>query len=120
MIPAFDSTLPDQLSTDLGVESAIPLMEDFLAELPGQLLDLQRFATENRREELSRLAHSLQGIGLSFGLVGMGSKLRDLEAIAKTCTVGESTTLISQISSEATRSVAGLRSWMAAQTPASS
>jgi two-component system, sensor histidine kinase and response regulator len=120
VIPAFDSTLPDQLSTDLGVESAIPLMEDFLAELPGQLLDLQRFATENRREELSRLAHSLQGIGLSFGLVGMGSKLRDLEAIAKTCTVGESTTLISQISSEATRSVAGLRSWMAAQTPASS
>ena len=119
IIPAFDPSLPDQLATDLGADSAIPLMEDFLAELPGQLLELQRLATESRREELFRLAHSLQGIGLSFGLAGMGSKLRDLEAIAKTCTLGEATTLISLISSEATRSVTGLRSWIAAHTPAS-
>ncbi len=118
-IPAFDPTLPDQLSADLGADSAIPLMEDFLSDLPGQLLELERFATENRREELFRLAHSLQGIGLSFGLVGMASKLRELEAMAKACTVGEATTLISLISSEATRSVTGLRSWMAAHMPAS-
>jgi PAS domain S-box-containing protein len=116
-IPAFDPTLPDQLSADLGADSAVPLMEDFLSELPGQLLELERFAAENRREELFRLAHSLQGIGLSFGLVGMASKLRELEAMAKTCTVGEATTLISLISSEATRSVTGLRSWIAAQMP---
>ena len=65
--------------------------------------------------ELFRLAHSLQGIGLSFGLVGMSSKLRELEAMAKTCAAGEATTWISLISSEATRSVTGLRSWIAAQ-----
>ena len=115
IIPAFDPTLPDQLSADLGAESAIPLMEDFLSDLPGQLLELERFASENRREELFRLAHSLQGIGLSFGLVGMSSKLRELEAMAKTCAAGEATTWISLISSEATRSVTGLRSWIAAQ-----
>lgn len=115
LIAAFDPSLPDQLSRDLGADSAIPLMEDFLSELPGQLQELQRLATESRREELFRLAHSLQGIGLSFGLIGMGSKLRELEAIAKTCTAGEATALVSLISSEATHSVAGLRSWIAVQ-----
>ncbi len=111
-VRAFSRTNPDQLLSDLDPESITMIMEEFLAELPDRLAELPLLAREGRSEELSRLAHSLQGIGLSFGLDRFGAKLRELEHFAVTGNKDAIDALIAKIPSEAEQGVAELRSWI--------
>ena len=111
-IPKFSPTIPDQLATDLGAESAIMIVEDFLAELPDRLAELPAFASQGRWEELSRLAHSLQGMGLSVGLNGFGAKMKELEQLAPTGDKETVDALLTTIPDEAAQGVAELRGWI--------
>lgn len=110
--PKFSPTIPDQLVTDLGSESAIMIVEDFLAELPDRLAELPLFASQGRSEELSRLAHSLQGMGLSVGLDRFGAKMKELEQLALAGDAKAIDDLIAKIPEEAELGVSELRSWI--------
>ena len=80
--PIFDPERPTELCLELGDEGVSAIIDDFLADLPQRIAELSALAGTDRRGEVARLAHSLQGISLSFGLVQLGGQLRALELAA--------------------------------------
>ena len=75
----FDPDRPAQLCSELGDEAVEEVIADFLKDLPARSAELQTLMAAARWAELGRLAHSLQGIGFSFGLIGLGRQLQTLE-----------------------------------------
>ena len=79
----FDPQRPAQLCAELDDEGVRGIIEDFLADVPRQIPEIGVLAKAGRRSEAGRLAHSLRGISLSFGLVRFGSHLREIEEQAE-------------------------------------
>lgn len=117
MALSFQRDRPDELATDLGLENTVSLMGEFLAELPSQLEDLQQLHQTGQWVELSRLAHSVQGISLSFGLVELASKLRRIELLAGQPDATEMNRWMAEVPGAADRSISGLKSWIAEMAP---
>jgi CheY-like chemotaxis protein len=81
--PDFDSQSPARLCVDIGDENVGGIMQDFLRDLPLQIAGLGVLVKAGQVIEAGRLAHSLRGISMSFGLVGLGSHLKEFEAKAE-------------------------------------
>ena len=79
----FDAASLDQLCNDLGSEGVCSIARDFLAELPGQVSQLQKLAVAAEWKEFERIAHSMQGIAGSLGLGALPTKFRELENAAR-------------------------------------
>ena len=80
---SFNSQSPAQLCTDLGNENVSCIMQDFLRDLPLQIAGLGVLVKAGQLGEAGRLAHSLRGISMSFGLVRLGSHLKEFEGKAE-------------------------------------
>jgi len=72
-----------QLCAELEREPVVKLVGDLVAELPGRMAELERLAAEKDWTSLQRQAHSLKGLGRTFGLVAVSEVFRDIEAWAK-------------------------------------
>ena len=109
---AFDPQRPAQLCVELGDESVRQIIVDYLAELPGQVAEIGALAKAGRRSKAGRLAHSLRGISLSFGLVEFGAHLWEIEEMAEGGDDAGLGRLLELLPGEAERARAELRGWM--------
>lgn len=109
----FDPAKPQQLMNDLDVQSVREIIYAFLSEIPSRLTELEEMAIQPPGEPLARWAHSMQGICLSFGLVGLGLKLQALEQAILVNDAKEIRSLASEIPEAAHRSISPLREWLA-------
>jgi len=110
----FDAGRLDQLCKDLDDEGVCAIVTDFLAEFPGQVLQLQEFAKAGQWEEVARLAHSMQGITGSLGLGVIPARLRQLEDGARQGLEETIRLTLPTLVEAATKSESALKSWLAA------
>jgi signal transduction histidine kinase/DNA-binding NarL/FixJ family response regulator len=110
----FDPQRPAQLCADLGAEGVQAIIDDFLEDLPRRSAELQTLAAAGQWVELARLAHSLQGIGLSFGLESLVGQLRALETAAQAGERESIIALLGPLPGLAVDGAAALRQWVAA------
>ena len=108
----FDPQRPSQLCADLGEEGVRGIIGDYLAELPGQVIEIGVLAKAGHLSDAGRLAHSLRGISLSFGLVQFGAHLLEIEEMAEGGDEAGLGRLLEALPGEAERAEAGLRGWM--------
>ena len=110
----FDPQIPDQLCAELGDEAVRGIIKDFLADLPRQVPEIGVLARAGRRSEAGRLAHSLRGSSLSFGLVRFGSHLGEIEEQAEAGDHAGWGPLLERLPAAAAQAQADLRQWLAA------
>ena len=108
----FDPQLPAQLCADLGDEAVHAIIGDYLADLPRQIPEIGVMARAGRLEEAGRLAHSIRGISLSFGLVGFGAQLREIEDKAGAGDQAGLGPLLDRLPGAAEQAQSALRQWM--------
>jgi HPt (histidine-containing phosphotransfer) domain-containing protein len=58
------------------------LADSFLAQAPGQVVELRRAAEQGQAAELRRLAHTLKSNAATFGATGLAESCRALEHAA--------------------------------------
>ena len=80
---ALDPQRPAKLCAEIGDENAHRLIDDFLADLPGLIAEIRVIAKAGPPSKVGCLAHSLLGISLAFGLVQLGSLLRQIQERAE-------------------------------------
>ena len=107
----------DQLCKDLDVENVSAIVQEFLAEIPGQMERMQELLGTETWPEISRLAHSMQGIASSLGLGLMPALLRELETAAEQSSAEIVKAKIATLGPVAKDSATALESWLSAQTP---
>jgi PAS domain S-box-containing protein len=83
VLVAFDPQRPAKLCAEFGDQNAHEIIDDFLAALPGLIVEIGVMAKAKAPGKVGRLAHSLLGISLTFGLVQLGSHLRQIEERAE-------------------------------------
>ena len=108
----FDPELPAQLCADLGDEAVRAIIEDYLADLPRQIPEIGVMAGAGRLEEACRLAHSIRGISLSFGLVRLSAQLREIEDKAGAGDQAGLGPLLDVLPAAAEEAQSALRRWM--------
>ncbi len=112
----FDVKRLDQLCKDLDDDGVCAIVRDFLAEFPGQVIQLQKLAGSAQWEEFAGLAHSMQGITSSLGLGIVPAKLRELEAAARAQPSESIRPSLSALNKAADESVTVLNAWLTAHT----
>jgi len=111
----FDHSRPTQLWTELGEEGVRAIMEDFLRELPETADRLSSLANAGQAQELARLAHSIQGIGLSLGLDKLAGHCLALEEAANRRDAARTAHLLRALPGLVGAGERGLREWLIAQ-----
>ena len=112
----FEAARLNQLCKDLDTESVSAIVQEFLAEIPGQMTRLQELVATEAWPEISRLVHSMQGIASSLGLGLLPARLRELETAADESSAEIITAKLVTLRPVAEDSAAALKSWLAAQT----
>ena len=110
---SFDPTHPAQLCADLGVESVREIIEDLLKDLARQAVAIESMSAAGRWQELGLLAHSLQGISMTSGLVGFSVELRLLERLALAGDGAEAEQVVRRLPAIMEQGIAALREWLA-------
>jgi CheY-like chemotaxis protein len=113
----FDPQRPALLCADLGEPDVRVIIEDFLADLPQQILELGVLAEAGRRSEAARLAHSLRGASSSFGLAQFSSHLQEIEDQAPADETTGLSPLLDRLRPAAEQAQADLRQWLNARRP---
>ena len=113
--PDFDPARPAELWAELRAEDVGGIIEDFLHDLPAMIEKLTSPDNAVPVGELARLAHSLRGIGLSFGLVKLAEHCRALEDAATAGDAQSQAQLMTALPGLAKASETALRQWLAAQ-----
>ena len=83
VLVAFDPQRPAKLCAEFGDENAHEMIDDFLADLPGLIAEIGAMTKARAPGKVGRLAHSLRGTSLAFGLEQLGSLLRQIEERAE-------------------------------------
>jgi len=73
----------EQMCAELEREPVVRLVADFTAELPGRMVEFERLAAAKDWPNLQRQAHSLKGLGRTFGLMAVSEVFRDFEERVK-------------------------------------
>jgi len=116
-LTGFDPKRPAQLCAELGDEGMLAIIEDFLKDLPERARKMESLAVAGKVKELARLAHSLQGIGLSVGMNGFSAKLRALENAANAGDHPAVAQLMRSLPADVEQSISELRGWLATRRP---
>ncbi len=111
----FDPERPAQLCDDLGTEAVQAIIEEFLKDLPARCAEAEALNTAGDLAQLGRLAHSLQGIGFSLGLIEFGNLLRRLEQATGTGEAAEAARLAKSLTGVVEQGVAALKIWLASR-----
>jgi len=112
----FQAARLDQLCKDLDMENVCAIVKDFLAEMPAQINRMQELVGTETWPEISRLAHSMQGIASSLGLGLLPALLRELETAADESSAETVRAKLATLRPAANDSETALKSWLAAQT----
>jgi len=102
----------DELAAELDRESVALMVREFVAELPARLAGLERLAAEGQREELERAAHSLKGVGASFGLTELSHALEAVEQAAGTGDLDQARARLPAVQAGLGPAVASLQRWL--------
>lgn len=112
----FDPSYPARLWQELGAEGVRDIVQDFLEDLSKLATELPALAKAGALDELARRAHSVQGIGLSVGLLGMAQLCRELEQAAATRDAQAIAEPMKRLPTLAERGRASLADWLDQQT----
>jgi len=104
-----DAAPLEQLWTELGGEDVRSLVEGFLQDLAGLVARLAAHAAANETAELGRLAHSLRGSALAFGLTAVGLLAGGVEAAVNAGDLPQASRQIASLQECLPRSQAWLR-----------
>jgi CheY-like chemotaxis protein/HPt (histidine-containing phosphotransfer) domain-containing protein len=113
----FDPQRLEELCAELDNEAVRAIVTDFLASLPRQILELGALVQAASRPEAARLAHSLLGISLTFGLTQFASLLREIEAKAPASDAAGLSSLLDLLPATSAQAESDLRQWLAALPP---
>ena len=113
----FESARLDQLCQDLDDDCIRSIVNDFLAEFPGQILQLRELADLEAWPEFVRIAHSMQGIAMSLGLGMVPAQLRCLEEIVNQEQPERVRANMPALHAAAKNSEVALKSWLSAHAP---
>ena len=72
-----------RVETELGLEAAYELLDSFLRDTPGRLVQLRQWFSIRNQEEMIRGAHSLGGSASIFGLANFSRQALRLEELAR-------------------------------------
>ena len=113
----FDPQRPAQLCAELGDEGVRAIIEDFLKDLPERIREIGTLNSAGRRNDVSRLAHSLRGISLSVGLVQLAEQLREIEDAAGSVEETRLPQLLQVLPGSSNQAQIELRQWLDAHQP---
>ena len=68
-----------ELKATMGPEFVVELVDTFLDEAPGMLVELRTARVEGNADRFRRAAHSLKSNANTFGAVGLAGRARELE-----------------------------------------
>ncbi len=108
----FEAARLEQLCQDLDKDSVCLIVTDFLSEFPGQMLQMQDLAKAEAWTEISRLAHSIQGIATSLGLGTLPALLREIETAADAALAEAVRAKLPALNEAAKYTEAALKSWL--------
>ncbi|MFC5457132.1 PAS domain S-box protein [Prosthecobacter fluviatilis] len=86
-----------QLAAELSTEDAVELMENWFADAPKRILELEKLDGGEDQAALRRTAHALKGSSSLFGLTAFHSLCRELELSAEQNQRAVQTGLITQL-----------------------
>jgi CheY-like chemotaxis protein len=110
----FEAARLEQLCQDLDKDSVCAIVTDFLAEFPAQILQIQELTAAEACPEISRLAHSMQGITTSLGLGTLPARLREIETAADKSLAAAVRAKLPELNEVAKITEAALKSWLSA------
>ena len=110
----FDPQRLAQLRADIGDRGVRSVIEAFLADLFQQIPEISVLVRAGRQSDASRVAHSLRGISLSFGLVRFGSQLQEIEDQTRAGAAAGLAPLLDLLPAAAEQAQADLRQWLEA------
>ena len=68
-----------ELKATMGPEFVVELVDTFLDEAPGMLVELRAARVEGDADRFRRAAHSLKSNANTFGAIGLAGRARELE-----------------------------------------
>ena len=68
-----------ELRATMGPEFVVELVDTFLDEAPGMLVELRAARAEGDADRFRRAAHSLKSNANTFGAIGLAGRARELE-----------------------------------------
>ena len=111
----FNPRQPEQLWAELDGEGVQMIIEDFLRDLPAMIEQLVSLAGTDEHEKMARVAHSVQGIGLSLGFDLLSAQCRAVEECIHNAEFHRVAGLIEPIPELMAASRAAIQAWLAAQ-----
>jgi len=111
----FDPGRPAQLWAELDHQDVRAVIEDFLLDLSRTTEQMAALAATGKLRDLSRLAHSLRGSGLSFGLVVLSRHAGAVEEAIRADDSPRATQALREMMGTVPGSQAALRQWLDAQ-----
>ena len=72
----------DTLSSELGLEAVLLLIEEFLADTPQQIQKLSMLVQQNDAANVHLEAHSIKSLALTFGMSQTGVIAKQIESAA--------------------------------------
>jgi len=109
----------EQLCADLDPETVASMVRDLLDEVPARRHELERLYEGNDWKVLERAAHSLKGLGASFGLGSLAAACLALEQAAARRDPVQVRHQLAAIPSEVEAGATALRSWLVRSRPSS-
>ena len=74
-----DPRVYTELKATMGAEFVVELVDTFLDEAPGMLVELRAARVEGDADRFRRAAHSLKSNANTFGAIGLAGRARELE-----------------------------------------
>lgn len=110
--PSYRSRL-DQLAAELDPDSVAAIVEDFIADLPVRLAELEQFIGAGDCKEAERAAHSLKGVSASLGVDELSAKYRALEDAAEAGDLEQARHCLAELKPAVATATEQLRRWLA-------
>jgi HPt (histidine-containing phosphotransfer) domain-containing protein len=114
----FDPSRLDQLAHEIGVDSVIEMVADFVNELPDRVTEIRRLHTGGQWPELKRAAHSLKGLFLLFGFQALADYFQAIEESAVVSDAAQVSARLEQFNAQSENALERLHDWMDSQKPA--
>jgi PAS domain S-box-containing protein len=111
----FVPEFPAQLCAELGDEEVHAIIQDFLHDLPSRVAEMAACGRSTQLPEVARLAHSLKGIGSSFGLEHLSRHCHAVEIAAQAGDRDLTAALLGSLPELVKEGDQALRQWLASR-----
>ena len=104
-----DKAVYAELQDTAGAEFVTELVDTFLEEAPGMLVELRSARAENHAERFRRAAHSLKSNGNTFGALRLAALARELELNGLDAEPAQDAVALAALEAEYARAAAALK-----------